>query len=57
VLFHHDPYHTDDELEVLLDHARKRWQADESCICLAREGMTVDVDATGVRIALGGVTA
>ena len=25
VLFHHDPYHTDDELEALLDDARRTW--------------------------------
>ena len=26
VLFHHDPYHTDEELEVLLADAKQQWR-------------------------------
>ena len=42
VLFHHDPYHTDDELEELVSHARRIWGSDEH-VCAAWEGMTIDV--------------
>jgi phosphoribosyl 1,2-cyclic phosphodiesterase len=50
VLFHHDPYHTDEELEVLLDDARRRWDGDGDRLRLAREGMTVELDRSGVRV-------
>lgn len=50
VLFHHDPYHTDEQLEVLLTDARRRWDGDVDRVRLAREGMVVHLDATGVRI-------
>jgi phosphoribosyl 1,2-cyclic phosphodiesterase len=50
VLFHHDPYHTDDELEVLLGEARARWHTDGQRISLAREGMAVVLDVRGVRV-------
>jgi hypothetical protein len=43
VLFHHDPYHTDEELEGLLQQARKLWDGEAQRVCLAREGMTVDL--------------
>lgn len=49
VLFHHDPYHTDDELEALLAEARRQWDGAHEQICLAYEGMTIDLDADGVR--------
>ena len=50
VLFHHDPYHTDDELEALLMEARGLWPRDQDGICLAREGMTITLDGDGVEI-------
>jgi phosphoribosyl 1,2-cyclic phosphodiesterase len=48
VLFHHDPYHTDDELEELLGEARQTWVGMEERVCLAAEGMTIRLDADGV---------
>jgi phosphoribosyl 1,2-cyclic phosphodiesterase len=50
VLFHHDPYHTDAELEVLLADAKQRWDGDVDNVCLAREGMEIVLDDTGVRV-------
>ena len=50
VLFHHDPYHDDDELELLLDEARAAWPGMEERVCLAYDGMTIGVDAGGVEI-------
>jgi phosphoribosyl 1,2-cyclic phosphodiesterase len=49
VLFHHDPYHTDDELEALLEQARAMRPGDAARVCLAREGMTVDLAGGEVR--------
>jgi len=49
VLFHHDPYHTDDELEELLTEARKIWPSAEDRVCLANEGMTITFDGDSVR--------
>jgi phosphoribosyl 1,2-cyclic phosphodiesterase len=51
VLFHHDPYHTDDELDALLADARRRWDGAHEQICLAHEGMTITLDRDGVRFA------
>jgi len=50
VLFHHDPYHNDDELETLLAEARRQWDGTEERVCLAREGLKVELDASGVRL-------
>ncbi len=50
VLFHHDPYHTDDELEALLVDTHRRWNTDHDHVCLAHEDMTVTFDASGVQI-------
>ena len=50
VLFHHDPYHTDDELEELLAEARANWPGMEERVCLAAEGMTIALDASGVTL-------
>jgi phosphoribosyl 1,2-cyclic phosphodiesterase len=44
VLFHHDPYHTDDELEALLADARNDWPEMKERVCLASEGMTIVLD-------------
>jgi ribonuclease BN (tRNA processing enzyme) len=49
VLFHHDPYHTDDDLELLLDVARKTGGDQVDHICLAQEGMTIELDKDGIR--------
>jgi phosphoribosyl 1,2-cyclic phosphodiesterase len=49
LLFHHDPYHTDDELEALLAEARRRWDGAHEQVCLAHEGMTINLDGDGVR--------
>ncbi len=49
VLFHHDPYHTDAELEELLDEARAKWPGSQDNVCLAYEGMTIALDG-GVAI-------
>ena len=50
VLFHHDPYHTDDELEELLTEARTLWPSAEDRVCLANEGMTITFDSEGVQL-------
>lgn len=50
VLFHHDPYHTDDELEALVDEARDIWGDGCDCVCPAWEGMTIELDGDGVRL-------
>jgi phosphoribosyl 1,2-cyclic phosphodiesterase len=50
VLFHHDPYHTDDELEALLVEARSNWPGTENRVCLAFEGMTIVLDDAGVTV-------
>ena len=50
VLFHHDPYHTDDELEELLTEARKIWPSAGDRVCLANEGMTITFDGEGVQL-------
>lgn len=49
VLFHHDPYHTDDELDALLVDARRRWDGAHEQVCLAHEGMMINLNADGVR--------
>jgi phosphoribosyl 1,2-cyclic phosphodiesterase len=51
VLFHHDPYHTDDELDALLADARRRWDGAHEQVCLAHEGMTITLDRDRVRFA------
>ena len=58
VLFHHDPNHTDSDLEALLADARRRLGGDPDRICLASEGMTVvcDRDAVVVGPAAGVAT-
>jgi phosphoribosyl 1,2-cyclic phosphodiesterase len=50
VLFHHDPYHTDDDLEELLKEARTRWLGAEEHVALAYEGMTIELDDRGTRV-------
>jgi phosphoribosyl 1,2-cyclic phosphodiesterase len=50
VLFHHDPYHTDDELDVLLADARRCWPGMEERVSMASEGMTIVLDDSGVTL-------
>ena len=51
VLFHHDPYHTDAELESLNGDACRLWGADgERCVSSAWEGMTIDLGPEGVAL-------
>ncbi|HEX5094828.1 MAG TPA: MBL fold metallo-hydrolase [Acidimicrobiia bacterium] len=49
VLFHHDPYHSDDDLETLLDDARRLTNGQVANVCLAHEGMSIDIDKDGTR--------
>ena len=48
VLFHHDPYHSDDELDALLVEAHAQWPGLEHRIALASEGMTLHLDKSGL---------
>jgi phosphoribosyl 1,2-cyclic phosphodiesterase len=50
VLFHHDPYKTDSDLEELLKEARTHWAGADEHVQLAYEGMTIDLDQGGVRL-------
>lgn len=50
VLFHHDPYHTDAQLEALVVEARAIWGDGCDCVCPAWEGMTIELDSHGVRV-------
>ena len=45
ILFHHDPYHTDDDLEAMLAAARLDVLRPDDWVCLAHEGMTVEFNA------------
>jgi phosphoribosyl 1,2-cyclic phosphodiesterase len=49
VLFHHDPYHTDDELEELLVEARLSASGAADRVRLAYEGMTFVLDEGAVQ--------
>jgi ribonuclease BN (tRNA processing enzyme) len=51
VLFHHDPYHDDAELEQVLEEARLIWPAAGDRLCMANEGMTISFGDGGVRLA------
>ena len=50
VLFHHDPYHTDAELEALVADARRIWGDGEERVCAAWEGMTIDLAERGISL-------
>ncbi len=54
VLFHHDPYHTDAELDELLVEAHKIWPATPTRVWLAFEGMTIACERDGVRLSESG---
>jgi phosphoribosyl 1,2-cyclic phosphodiesterase len=49
LLFHHDPYHVDAELDALLAEARRQWDGTDDQVRLAHEGMTIDLDGDSVR--------
>jgi phosphoribosyl 1,2-cyclic phosphodiesterase len=51
ILFHHDPYHSDEELEALLVDTQRRWKTDGGYVCLAHEGMRVTLEPAGVQVA------
>jgi ribonuclease BN (tRNA processing enzyme) len=44
VMFHHDPLHTDDQLEVMLARAKELWTGGGNGPVLAYEGMELDLD-------------
>jgi phosphoribosyl 1,2-cyclic phosphodiesterase len=50
VLFHHDPYHNDDELEELLTEAQARWPGGDEHVLLASERMTITLEHGTVSI-------
>jgi phosphoribosyl 1,2-cyclic phosphodiesterase len=50
VLFHHDPYHDDDELEELLAEARVGWAGHDEHVMLASERMTITLAGGTVSI-------
>lgn len=50
VLFHHDPYHNDDDLEALLTEARALWDGPDEHVQLASERMSITLDDTGVQV-------
>jgi phosphoribosyl 1,2-cyclic phosphodiesterase len=50
LLFHHDPYHTDDDLELLVADAQRCWGAESERVQAACEGMTITLTADAVSI-------
>ncbi len=50
VLFHHDPYHKDTELEALVADARRIWGDGDDRVWSAWEGMTMALDASGISL-------
>jgi phosphoribosyl 1,2-cyclic phosphodiesterase len=50
LLFHHDPYHTDDDLETLVAEAQRCWGADCERVGAAWEGMTITLGSDGVLV-------
>jgi phosphoribosyl 1,2-cyclic phosphodiesterase len=43
VMFHHDPLHTDDQLDSILGYAKDLWGEDGDTIQMAHEGLRLDV--------------
>jgi phosphoribosyl 1,2-cyclic phosphodiesterase len=50
VLFHHDPYHDDEDLEKLLAEARAKWHGADHDVLLASERMSITIDESGAEI-------
>jgi phosphoribosyl 1,2-cyclic phosphodiesterase len=48
VLFHHDPSHTDEEMDAQVDEARRLWGDSNHRVCSAFDGMVIDLDGAGV---------
>jgi ribonuclease BN (tRNA processing enzyme) len=49
VLFHHDPFHTDANLDAMLDQTRRHWSErgqDPASLELAREKTVIEMGAT-----------
>ena len=42
-MFHHDPLHSDDQLESMLVRAKELWRQDQDGLALSFEGMEIDV--------------
>ena len=42
-MFHHDPLHSDDQLESMLGRAKELWRQDQDGLALSFEGMEIDV--------------
>ena len=49
VLFHHDPYHDDDQLDELRAVATKMLGRGDDAVQLAYEGMRIDFSETGAK--------
>jgi phosphoribosyl 1,2-cyclic phosphodiesterase len=43
LLFHHDPLHTDAQLDSMLMRGHELWEGDVDCLLLSHEGMELDV--------------
>jgi phosphoribosyl 1,2-cyclic phosphodiesterase len=50
MLFHHDPYHDDDDLEELLVEARSKWRGADEQVQLASEHMTITLEDGAVLV-------
>lgn len=50
VLFHHDPYHPDEELETLVGTARALWGQGDDRVIAAWEGMEIALGDDGVAV-------
>ena len=48
MLFHHDPYHTDDDLDALLTDTRHAVKGTPDWVTLAYEGMEIEYRAAGL---------
>jgi phosphoribosyl 1,2-cyclic phosphodiesterase len=47
VMFHHDPLHSDAQLESMLVRARQLWGDEHNGLVLAHEGMEINMDGEG----------
>jgi phosphoribosyl 1,2-cyclic phosphodiesterase len=54
ILFHHDPYHSDTDLEVIEAQARELWGSNGNPPILAFDGMEIDLDPVPGLSASGG---
>ena len=42
-MFHHDPLHSDTQLEAMLVRARELWGQDRNGLAISYEGMEIEV--------------